>query len=207
MGHNALDGLAVAALETAGRSLWGFRPRLMPVIVERLGAVPAIAWFASNMPRYESTLRAYGGVRTHLLATTISLINGCAYCSFGHAYALQLIYLRDHGRLLPLDEQAITDLRLRGPAQIRDRLAGALAEAGLDEEIPWVDRLIALSDGSCRPQDSDDVRLVHLISMFRVLNECGIAGAVLPDEAHDPSNKDAALRRRYRALRSETSTG
>jgi hypothetical protein len=43
--------------------------------------------------------------------------------------------------------------------------------------------------------------MVRLLKMFAVLNTCGRAGCVAPDEAHDPLNKDVALKERYRALR------
>jgi hypothetical protein len=67
MVNGRLDRFAVAVLEGIAKRLWGFSPRLMPVIVEQLGGVRALGWFAANMPRYERTLRAFGPVRTHLL--------------------------------------------------------------------------------------------------------------------------------------------
>jgi len=197
----ATDRLATWALEAVPRRLWGFPPRLMPVIVQRLGPVRAVAWFAWNMPRYERTLKAFGGVRTHLLCTTISLINGCRYCTAGHAYALQLIYLRERGRLFPLDDDAISQLDGLDRAELQARLASALAAAGLGEEVPWVERLFDLIAEQRRPADGDDARIAHLVRMFAVLNACGIAGSVGPDQAHDPVNRDAALRERYRQLR------
>lgn len=202
----ALDRIAVAVLEGIPERLWGFPPRLMPVIVERLGAVGALSWFGSNMPRYELTLRRLGGLRTHLLSTAISLINGCRYCTFGHAYAFELIYLRDQGRLFPLDEHEITALQECRPSEIRDSLAAALVQAGLPGEVAWLDRLIALHAGTRQPHGRDDARIAHLVRMFGVLNECGIAGAVIPDQAHDPSNKDSALKHRYTTLRADAAT-
>lgn len=153
------------------------------------------------MPRYERTLRVYGPVRTHLLATAISLVNGCRYCTFGHAYALQLTYLRSRHVLFPLDEHAITGLRRLGVADIRDRLVAAARQAGLDADVAWIDRTLALASGRRQPIDSADSRSAHLIRMFGVLNACGIAGDVEPDEAHDPVNRDRALKARYARLR------
>lgn len=197
----ATNRLAAWALEAAPRRLWGFPPRLMPVIVQRLGPMRAVGWFAWNMPRYERTLKAFGAVRTHLLCTTISLINGCWYCTAGHAYALQLIYLRERDQLFPLDEDAIVELQGLDRAELRTRLASALAEAGLGEEVPWVERLFKLVAEQGSPADGDDARIAHLIRMFAVLNACGIAGSVEPDQAHDPVNRDAVLKERYRQLR------
>jgi len=205
--RKGLNRFAISVLEATPKHLWGFLPRLMPVIVERLGPVRAIRWFLWNIPRYERTLKAFGGLRTHLLSTTISLINGCRYCAFGHAYALELIYLRDRGTMLPLDEYALIELCGVERDEMRRRLAEALHQADLDAEVAWIDRLIALATDARKPADRDDARIVHLIDMFGVLNACGIAGDVRPDQAHDPLNKDDALKERYAKLRAESVAG
>lgn len=204
MARRRLDRFAIAVLEGIPEHLWGFPPRLMPVIVERLGPIRAVSWFLWNIARYERTMKAFGGLRTHLLSTTISLINGCRYCTFGHAYALELVYLRDRGKMLPLDEHAITELCDVERDEMRRVLAGALQQADLNAEVPWIDRLITLATDARKPADRDDVRIVHLIRMFGVLNACGIVGDVSPDQAHDPLNKDDALKERYARLRAES---
>jgi hypothetical protein len=204
MAASRLDGLAVAMLEGIAKRLWGFRPRLMPVIVENLGAARALGWFACNMPRYEWTRRTFGPFRTHLLTTAVSLVNGCRYCTFGHAYALQLTYLRDRDDLFPLDEHTITALLRLSTADIRDRLVNAAQSAGLGSEVPWIDRTFALAVGTQQPVDRDDSRLAHLVRMFGVLNACAIAGDVVPDEAHDPANRDRALKDSYARRRAAT---
>src|SRR5207253_7497407 len=50
------DAAATAVLEQIARSLWGFKPNLMPHIVEQRGPVSALSWFVRNMPKYEGTL-------------------------------------------------------------------------------------------------------------------------------------------------------
>ncbi|MGH3568827.1 MAG: hypothetical protein ACRDRH_22935 [Pseudonocardia sp.] len=202
MVRSALGHGVTAMLEGAGNRLWGFPPRLMAPIVGQLGPLRALWWFVWNMPRYERTLKSFGGVRTHLLCVTISLINGCPYCTFGHAYALELAYLRDHGRLFPLGEHAIGSLLGLTPAMIRHRLVTAMKLAGLHVEVRWLDRtiMLALAEDQ-RPTDRDDVRIAHLVRMFGVLNSVGIASRPAPDEAHDPLNKDSDLKLRYANLR------
>lgn len=199
----SLDRVAVWLLHRLGIMLWGFPPRLMPVLVHRLGALGVLYWFARNMPRYERTRRILGPLRTHLLGTTVSLINDCEYCAFGSAYALELIYLRDHGRLFPLPLAEILQLRGRDPVAIRDRLAAALTKAGLPDEEQWLDRLLVVASGQPHPTGPDDSRLAHLVGIFAVLNECGIAGQITPDGAHDPINKDSQLKSTYHRLRAQ----
>ncbi len=192
---------ATAMLEGIGQRLWGFPPRLMAPIVSYLGPRRALCWFIWNMPRYERTLRMQGGVRTHLMCTVISLINGCEYCTFGHAYALQLIYLREYGRLFPMDEFEFGRLLGQQPGMVRRRVEEALQFAGLHGEIRWLDRTVALASGDARPSDASEIWVAHLVRMFRVLNSVGISDRTTPDEAHDPVNKNGQLRLRYDRLR------
>ncbi len=200
------ERFAVAVLEGVGKRLWGFPPSLMAPIVQQLGPGPALRWFVSNMPRYERTLRAFGGLRTHLMCTAISLVNGCGYCTFGHAYAFELIYFRERGRLFPLDEDALDALRGQSAFVIRDRLIEALEQAELHSEIHWLERALALAVDGQWPTDRDEMRVAHLVRMFSVLNSVGIDRQISPDEAHDPANKDRILKWRYATRRIVTAT-
>lgn len=201
MAERAQERLATKALELLGRRLWGFPPRLMGPIVHQLGAVKALGWFARNMPRYERTLRVLGPLRTHLACTVVSLYNGCRYCSFGHAYAAELVYLKERGTLFPLDAHDVSHWIGLEPAELRQRMVDMLQRADLHGEVLWVDRTLALADGTQRPVDAHEARIAHLVSMFGVLNAVGMAGDVEPDEAHDPLNKDLELKARHNALR------
>ena len=201
MADRALDRLAVGVLERLGMRLWGFPPRLMAPIVAELGAWRALTWFAGNMPRYERTLRVLGPLRTHLLCTVISLYNGCRYCSYGHAYALELIYLKERDRLFPVEAREMCEWLELDPGQLRDQLVNALQSAELHVEVLWVDRALALVSATHRPMDSTEARIAHLVRMFQVLNAVGIASGVEPDEAHDAVNKDEELKARHAAMR------
>jgi hypothetical protein len=196
-----LEQTATGILEGLGKRLWGFAPRLMATIVAELGPLPALGWFVRNMPRYERTLASFGGIRTHLICSYLSMLRGCPYCTMGHARAFELLYFKERGKLFPLDEQAILALQRLEPGAIRDRLGQALAEGGLADECRFLDRMKAILDGSVEHPKGDDARLDHLSKMFAVLNACGIKGGVEPDEAHDPINKDVTLKERYEALR------
>jgi alkylhydroperoxidase family enzyme len=207
MASSALKRVVTVVLERLGMHLWGFPPRLMAPIVVQLGPLRALAWFAWNMPRYERTLKEFGAVRTHLICTAISLVNGCRYCGYGHGYALQLAYLREHHRLFPLSEHTMGLLRGLPPGVIRHRMAGAAQRAGLHSEVRWVERAIALTlADDRRPTDDDDVRISHLVRMFGVLNSVGISDDTEPDQAHTPLNKDRALKQRYARLRAAAGT-
>lgn len=198
---------AVATLEGLGTALWGFPPRLMAPIVADLGPLRALGWFVGNMPRYESTLRVFGALRTHLLCTAVSLVNGCRYCTTGHSYALQLIHLRDRGTLFPLDEHAIMALCGRSRTEIRRGLIQALEQARLHAEVLPLARTLLLMDDDQQPMSRDEVRMAHLVRMFGTLNSIGVATRTEPegDQCHSPVNKDRALKLEYAILRTAPS--
>jgi len=76
-----------------------------------------------------------------------------------------------------------------------------LANAGLHTEAIWVDRIVALAEGSQTPVDAAEVRLAHVIRMADTASRIAAAGNATPDEAHDPVNKDAAVKARHSELR------
>ncbi|WP_028924094.1 hypothetical protein [Pseudonocardia acaciae] len=179
----------------------------MAPIVAQLGPVRALGWFVRNMPKYERTLKALGETRTHLLCVGISLINGCPYCTYGHAYAFELAHLAEYGRLFPLDEQAISAMVGLPPAQVRHQLVKATQAAGLHLDALWLDRTITLATSADhRPAEPNEERIAHLVTMFGTLNRVGRTSGAEPDEAHSPLNKNVALKLRYAVMRASATS-
>jgi hypothetical protein len=172
----------------------------MGPIVDQLGPLGSLGWFARNMPRYERTLRRYGPVRTHLLAMTVSLANGCPYCAYGHALAFELSYFRAYDTPFQLDENELVALHGRDLAEIKEQLLPVLRASEASAEVDWVERLTELLGGA-EPVGPDDRRLAHIAAMLGALNACAIANNTPRDQAHDPINKDAELKQRYTAAR------
>lgn len=199
--HNFLQKTAIFLLGTLCDQLWGFKPNLISPFVEQKGSLGALLWFARNLPRYERILDRWGPIRTHLLATEISLLNGCAYCANGHAYALQLHYLRQTEWLFPLSESDILALQGRPEAEQLERLEAALAEAGLSSAVLDLRRMAELRKQESLAVTDKDRDLLQLIRMFSDLNACGRSSNPKIDQAHDPINKNRDWRDRYAALR------
>jgi alkylhydroperoxidase family enzyme len=194
--------LAVRGLEALCRVMWGFPPTIITLIVDHMGPMRAIGWFATHMPRFLASRVVLGPVRVHLACIVVSLRNGCSYCAYGHVYALELLYLRQHGRLFPLDAKALDEWYSLDARALRNRLRTVLVTAGLHTEAIWVDRMVALAEGSQTPVDAAEVRLAHVIRMADTASRIAAADNATPDEAHDPVNKDAAVKARHAALRS-----
>ncbi len=201
MSHDELERLVTRLLEALCRVMWGFAPRMIPHIVRSLGPGRSVVWFAANMPRLLWTMHVLGPLRTHLAAVAISLYNGCAYCAYGHAFALELIYLRDRGRLFPVDARTLATWQDLPPRELAQRLRRLLHEAGLQTETMWVDRTLAIAAGATRPVDGDEARIAHLVRMLGRMNRIAVEAGVEPDQAQNPINKNTGLKKRYAELR------
>ncbi len=197
--------LTVRGLESMCAVMWGFSPVIITLIVDEMGALRALRWFIANMPRYLISTAVLGSVRTHLACAIASLRNGCVYCAYAHVYALELIYLRERGKLFPLNAGELDPWLTLDTRVMRRRLHAALVEAGLHYEALWVDRMLLLIDGPQLPVDAEEARIVHLMCMATTMNKIAIAGGAQPDEAHDPVNKNTAIKSRHAALRASSS--
>jgi hypothetical protein len=181
--------------------LWGFPPAIIALAVDHMGPARALWWFATNMPRYLLTTATLGPVRVHLACVVAALRNGCGYCAYANVYALELIYLREQGRLFPWDAAALDGWLHLDPRTMRQRLHGVLVEAGMHTEAMWADRILALADGSQQPVDVAEARLAHILHMATTMSQIAVAGGAVPDQAHDPVNKNAEIKSRHAALR------
>jgi hypothetical protein len=193
--------LTVRGLETLCGVMWGFSPQFITQVVDHMGPLRALGWFCANMPRYLVSMWLLGATRAHLACIVASLRNGCLYCAYGHVYALELLYLREHGRLFPLDATTLDEWLGLDARALRARLRAVLVEAGLHTEVIWADRILALAEGPQQPVDATEARLAHILRMATTMNRIAISGGATPDEAHDPVNKDAAVKTRHAALR------
>ncbi len=200
-GNKAFERPAVFILEAIGRKLWGFRPNLMSHFVQFNGPLESVSWFAGNMPRYERILKEWGPLRTHLIASTISTLNGCRYCTEGHIRAFQLHYLQTHNRLFPIDDEIFFSLTILSPDEMIEQLVEVLIAADLSSETEPLRRAFELYVYPDRAEGHGDERMLHLIEMFATLNECGIKSNAKADQVHDPINRNRALQDRYLALR------
>jgi len=195
-------GLVVRLIGRMCAAMWGFIPDVVPEIVTSMGTRRAVGWFMANFPRYLVTLYVLGPVRTHLACLTISLYNGCSYCAYGRAHALELLYLRDRGRLFPVDACTLSSWRDLPHRELSLRLRGVLEEAALHAEVIWVESTLALVAGETDPIDATEFRIEHLCRMVGTMNRIAIAAGSQPDQAHDAINKDVALKARLAELQS-----
>jgi hypothetical protein len=200
MARAEVERFVTRLLEAMCQVVWGFAPRMISHIVSRLGPGHAVLWVSASMPRMLWTTHVLGPIRTHLAAMAISLYYGCTYCAYGHAFALELIYLRDRGHLFPVDAHTLATWWGVEPHVLARRLRTLLQDAGLHSETLWVDRTLELVAGAA-PSDADDVRITHLVRMLGLMTRIAIDAGIEPDEAQNSINKNVALKKRYEELR------
>jgi len=196
-----MKNFATISLEFIGHSLWGFRPNLMADIVKIHGKRKSLLWFVRNMPKYESILKKWGAERTHLLAVAISGLNGCPYCTYGHALAFQLHYFENHNQLFAIDEHQMMNFNLKKDQDVIQLLSQSYDAADLVQEKKDLQRFIVLRDSPENAQNEDDKAINHLVEMFGFLNACGIQKETKPDYAHDPIQKKSTLYHNYKKER------
>lgn len=193
--------LATNILELFGKMLWGFKPLLMKDIVDIHGGWKSLSWFASNIPKYEKILKIWGAERTHAMAVAISGINGCPYCTYGHALSFQLHYYKNKQELFPIDEHDMTEFSAKNSDQIIKDLEDAYNLTGLFQEKQDLHRMIELKDHSEMVKDDNDNKIDHMVNVFAFLNSCGIEKKTKRDHASDPINKNTALYKEYQKAR------
>jgi len=199
--RNLFQTAAIHLLENLLNQLWGFKPNLIAPLVESKGVFRSVTWFLPNLLKYERILDRWGPIRTHLLATEISTLNGCPYCANGHAYALQLHYLKKTEQLFPLRESDIITLQTQSESEIVESFESALEQAELSICLLDLRRMVDLRQDPTLAMGEKDRDILHLIRLFAVLNACAIEHNVKIDQAHDPINKNRAWRDRYAILR------
>ncbi len=197
-----VNKVGTAALEQVGKRLWGFKPNLMEDIVDQHGSGTSLSWFARNMPRYERILKQWGPVRTHLVASITSAMTGCPYCTYGHAYAMELHYFSERSELMSADEREIEGWCGQEEATVVENFRRLLVDSDLESELPILERVVELRSGQESTGSDDDANIAHLLKMFEFLNSCGINAGTESDAAHDPINKNAELRTAYARRRS-----
>lgn len=193
--------IATTILEAIGKKLWGFKPNLMKDIVEQRGGASSVIWVVKNLPKFEKILKEWGPVRTHLLVSTISGINGCPYCTYGHGYAAQLHYFKQTGQLFPIDEHEMMNFNSKEEKEIVTCLKDAYEKTNLKTELADLDRMLELKSNPALTSTKDDKYILQLINLFELLNSCAIKSNTKEDAAHDPINKDTALIKRYTSAR------
>lgn len=199
--RNVFQAAAIYCLETLFDQSWRFKPNLIAPLVRQRGALRTLIWFIPNFLKYERILEGWGPIRTHLLVTEISTLNGCPYNANGHAYALQLHYLKKTEQLFPLRESDILTLQTQSESEIVECFETALDEAGLSACTLDLRRMVELRQNPSLATTAKDRDVLHLIRWFAVLDACAIEHDVAIDQAHDPINKNRAWRDRYAILR------
>ncbi len=152
---------------------------------------------------YDGLFERWGPLRTHLLASSLSALNGCRSKTQKHIRSFQLHYFKARGRLFPIDEAEFLALTEAGPDEMIESLVAHLVRANLAEETDPLRRTFELYVFPSKAKDGRDGRLMELIEILSAAGDDSHAEASPTDMDYDAIVSDADLSARYDALRQQ----
>ena len=167
-------------------------------LLRQHGISGLIKWGRATQAAFDHIATKLGLEEAHLVAAFASFFNGCDYCSWGHLFALNLIYLERTGKLYPVDEEEVLELMRRGDSAVFEELRLRLGEH--PEHLRLLLRQQELRTLEGGPVSEEDKIIVSSITLFEWVNECSIV-VNAPAPPMDPIAKKKALLARYEALR------
>ncbi len=151
---------------------------------------------------------AWGKVDAQLVLGIAGTWNGCRFCGAGHIYAANLLFFREHGELMPLDEREIFELQRMGFDELVDHVTGQFASGSqaVRSLLPVVTRTFEIERGDKgREGDDRDVAILSAIETWNQLNECSVEKVYDLEIDLVPALatvfKDKKLIKRYQAAR------
>ncbi len=166
------------------------------------GLLGLVQWRAAAAAAERGLAERFEPFEVQALLGITALLDGCGWCSVGHLYAANLIYLREYGMLLPLDERDVARLqRMRDP-DLRMVLLSSLVGPDMERLRGALERLFALKLEGEAPGEEDGC-LVELIAAWGAVTRCSVtaewSGEVPP--LSPMVSWDLGLIQRYRQQR------
>lgn len=150
---------------------------------------------------------AYDMVTAQMILGLAGTWNGCRFCGAGHLLAGNLLYFKEHGKLLPIDEHMVLEFENLTFEELAERVNGLLVDG--DESFANLSRAakrFTEIELGAKPGDSaEDKAIVAAIGTWNWLNECSVRETYDLDVHAMPAlatvQKDKKLKARYRAAR------
>ena len=147
----------------------------------------------------------YGVVEANVLVAVGAMWNGCRFCSRSHLWVANLYYLRDTGKLFPLDDAEVPRLQRLSDEEVLSYLKTRLTEGGFADLARLVERQFHLKIGDYTGTTDDDPYLQAAIAAWDWMVECTI---VVDEDQVFPADaiaRDRALCARYLQARGRSS--
>ncbi len=151
---------------------------------------------------YSKCVERYGIIEANVLIGTGALWNGCHFCPRSHLWIANLYYLRDTGKLFPLDDTEASQLQKLTDAEALEVITQKLTQGGFADLARRVERQYHLKVGDHIGTTEDDPFLLAAIAAWDWMAECTIVVEEKDDVyPADPIARDRALCDRYLSAR------
>ena len=154
-----------------------------------------------HLLQYERIIQEWGPLKTNLVASVVSNLNGSIENAKSHSRAFQLHFLAQTEGVFALDDADVLILFELRPGDMVEKLAEALLEANLPDEAEILRRSFELYVYPQKASGYIDGKAVHLIKLLNARDGAKCASSVLKDQYEDPILYDPDLKRRYAELR------
>ena len=105
---------------------------------------------------YSKCVERYGIIEANVLIGTGALWNGCHFCPRSHLWIANLYYLRDTGKLFPLDDTEASQLQKLTDAEALEVITQKLTQGGFADLARRVERQYHLKVGDHTGTTEDD---------------------------------------------------
>ena len=154
-----------------------------------------------HLLQYERIIQEWGPLKTNLVASVVSNLNGSIGNAKSHSRAFQLHFLAETDGVFALDDADILMLFELRPGDMVEKLAETLIEANLPDEAEILRRSFELYVYPQKASGYVDGKAVHLIKLLNARDGAKCASGALADQYEDPILYDPDLESRYSALR------
>lgn len=186
----------------------GYTTPFLVEIVESYGLGNAFKLLGAMTSSTNRLADAFNPTAAQLVLGIAGTWNGCRFCGAGHIYAANVLYFKETGELMPVDERETFELQMLPFEELVKTMTERFANANTElaqQLTPIVKRTFEIELGA-QPDDSDgDKAIVSAIETWNQLNECSVETVydfeydIVP--ALNEIYKDKKLLARYQAAR------
>lgn len=187
------ERIGVQAVGWIHRITMGYWPAFTRELVRTYGLDGLKQWGEAVEAAIKRLSERFGDEIGQGLIAMAAVWNGCAYCTTGHLYALNVLYFKRTGRLFPIDEREVP----RWYTMTDERLIARIVERLEGDEFAELRRLIERQyqirvRGEHIVDGPDDEAIVLANAAWDLVNECSI----VIETGHIPPLHPAAARAR-----------
>lgn len=187
------ERLGSTAIGWISRLTVGYWPAFTREMVRTYGLDGVERWGRAVEKTINTLSERYGDETAQGLIAMAAMWNGCAYCTTGHLYAVNLLYFKRTGELFPIDEREVPRWYTLTDERLVDRIVGRLEGDAFADLARLIRRQYRMRlEGDALEPTEDDAFIELANAAFDLVNECSI----VIEAANVPPLHEGAARNR-----------